>query len=208
MNHTPSKLGRLGVTTLGVTTLSTITLVSVYLLILVGGIVRSTGSGMGCPDWPRCFGKWVPPTEAKQLPADYKEVYSQQRAAKNERFASYLGAFGFAQLADQIRNDTSILEEEDFNATKTWIEYLNRLMGALVGVLILATFVASLRHWQRDRWLVGGTFATPCCRGSAGVDWLSGSINQFAPLDDYRTHATSIADCGTAHVCGTTDKRC
>ncbi len=155
MNLRPSKLSRLGVTRLSV-----VTLVSVYVLILVGGIVRSTGSGMGCPDWPKCFGQWVPPTEAGQLPANYQEIYSQQRAAKNERFANYLGAFGFAQLADQIKNDPSILEEEDFNATKTWIEYLNRLMGAVVGLLILATFLVSLRYWNRDRWLVGGTFAT------------------------------------------------
>lgn len=150
MSLTSSKLSRISI----------VTLVSVYLLILVGGIVRSTGSGMGCPDWPQCFGRWIPPTEANQLPANYKETYSQQRAAKNERFASYLGALGFVQLADQVRNDASILEEEDFNATKTWIEYLNRLLGVFVGLLILATFVASLRHWHQDRWLVGGAFVT------------------------------------------------
>lgn len=150
MSLRPSKLSRLSV----------ITLVSVYLLILVGGIVRSTGSGMGCPDWPKCFGRWVPPTEVSQLPADYKHIYSQQRAAKNERFTNYLGAFGFAQLADQIRNDASILEKEEFNATKTWIEYVNRLMGAIVGLLILATFVVSLRLWYQDRLLVWVSFAT------------------------------------------------
>lgn len=150
MNH---KLGRLS-------RLSTITLISVYLLILVGGIVRSTGSGMGCPDWPKCFGSWVPPTEVSQLPADYKDIYSQQRVAKNERFARYLSAFGFANLANQIKNDPTIREEGNFNATKTWIEYVNRLIGAVVGLLILATFVVSLRYWKHDRILVIATFAT------------------------------------------------
>ncbi|MGB3848889.1 MAG: COX15/CtaA family protein [Tunicatimonas sp.] len=140
--------------------LSVLTLWSVYFLILVGGIVRSTGSGMGCPDWPKCFGSWVPPTEESQLPLDYKEAYAQQRLAKNERLANYLGALGFAQLADQLQNDSSIGEEEDFNATKTWVEYVNRLIGALVGLFILATFAASLSYWKKDKPLVIAAGAT------------------------------------------------
>ena len=120
------------------------TLIAVYFLILVGGIVRSSGSGMGCPDWPRCFGRWTPPTSAGQLPENYKEVNSSFREKKNQKFIHYLRAFGFQATAEKMQQDKSILEEEDFNVTKAWIEYVNRLVGVMIGLLIVALFWKSI----------------------------------------------------------------
>ena len=133
--------------------LSLSTLVAVYILILVGGIVRSSGSGMGCPDWPKCFGNWVPPTTVSDLPSDYKEVYSAYRHKKNVRFARYLRLIGLDDTADKLLRDESVKEEGDFNPTNTWIEYFNRLTGVTIGILIFAVFVYSLKFWNSERRL-------------------------------------------------------
>jgi heme a synthase len=133
--------------------LSGITVVAVYFLILVGGIVRSTGSGMGCPDWPKCFGSVVPPTSVEQLPANYQEIYLEKRLAKNDRFVATLSKLGFTETAKQLSNDKSIQVEEEFNATKTWIEYINRLIGVVIGLLILATLIKSFSLWSLDKWI-------------------------------------------------------
>ncbi len=142
-----------GMSSRGFYRLSLSTLIAVYVLILVGGIVRSTGSGMGCPDWPRCFGAWVPPTSVGELPENYKEIYSEHRHQKNVKFAKYLSALGFSETAENILADESILHEADFNAVKTWIEYINRLIGAVIGLFIASLFLYSIRFRKsRPSW--------------------------------------------------------
>ena len=152
-------------------TFGVLTVASVFLLILVGGVVRSTGSGMGCPDWPKCFGQWIPPTEASQLPANYKEVYTAQRVAKNQKLARTLQKMGFAQVAGSIFAHPTQYIETDFNAVKTWIEYVNRLLGALIGVFVLLTVVFALPYWRHDRtvfWLALVSFLLTGVQGYLG----------------------------------------
>jgi heme a synthase len=117
---------------------------------MVGGVVRSTGSGMGCPDWPKCFGQWVPPTSIEQLPDNYKEVYSSIREKKNLKFASYLSFIGLEETASKILEDKAILKEADFNPIKTWIEYINRLIGVVIGGFIVVLFWRS-RKFRKIR---------------------------------------------------------
>ncbi|MCA8831285.1 COX15/CtaA family protein [Hymenobacter pini] len=148
-----------------------LTVVAVYVLILVGGIVRSTGSGMGCPDWPKCFGSWVPPTHISQLPANYKEIYTAQRVAKNQKLAARLERMGFHQVAGDIFAHPTQYIETDFNPVKTWIEYVNRLVGALIGVFVFGTVVFALPYWRRDPvvfWLAFGSFLLTGVQGWLG----------------------------------------
>ncbi len=97
------------------------TILSVYLLIFIGGVVRATGSGMGCPDWPKCFGQWIPPTSVNQLPINYQEIFG-------------------AKLKGEV----------EFNAFKTWTEYVNRLFGVLIGIFIFISFILSYKKYRKS----------------------------------------------------------
>lgn len=98
-----------------------LTITSVIVLIFVGGIVRATGSGMGCPDWPKCFGSWIPPTNIDQLPQNYQEIFGEK-----------------------------LKGEVVFNPIKTWIEYLNRLLGVLIGFFVFLTFLFSFIVYRKS----------------------------------------------------------
>lgn len=122
-----------------------LTIITVYLLILAGGIVRGTGSGMGCPDWPQCFGRWIPPTEVSQLPPNYQQIYG-------------------AKLKGEV----------EFNAVKTWIEYVNRLLGAFAGLLVFALLLSSIAYFRRNTPVFWGSLATFVLIGANG--WLGSRV--------------------------------
>jgi cytochrome c oxidase assembly protein subunit 15 len=128
-----------------------LTIVLLFVLILAGGVVRSTGSGMGCPDWPKCFGRYIPPTSSSDLPKDYKQKYVAGREAKNQRFAKTLDVFGFSDLATRLRQDKSILVPEEFNAAKTWTEYVNRLLGEITGLFLVLVAVYAFSYWKNNK---------------------------------------------------------
>lgn len=131
-----------------------ITIILLFVLILAGGVVRSTGSGMGCPDWPKCFGRYIPPTSVSELPANYKKMYADGRLAKNQKFAKMLDVFGYSDMAMRIRSDKSILVPEDFNSARTWTEYVNRLIGAISGIFLFLCIVYSFKYWESSKLIV------------------------------------------------------
>lgn len=150
-------------------TFSLATIIAVYALILVGGIVRSTGSGMGCPDWPQCFGSWVPPADESELPPDYAEQLTQKRLEKNERFYRLLDRLGIDHAP--LSEDHTVGEHIYFNPVKAWIEYLNRVVGVLVGFFIFLTLLFSLKlykKYKRVTWLSLLTFVLVCFQGWQG----------------------------------------
>lgn len=112
------------------------TVIATLLLILVGGLVRASGAGLGCPDWPKCYGLWIPPTTVSEVPSGFNIA--------------------------------------EFNAIKTWTEYINRLIGVLIGLLITATFVQSIRYRKEKVSITvasGAAFVLVIFQG-----WLGGQV--------------------------------
>jgi heme a synthase len=138
----------------GFVRLNWVTLVLIYLVIIAGSVVRTSGSGMGCPDWPTCFGRLIPPTREAQLPANYREIYGEKRVQKVEKFARFLTAIGMSETAEKIKNDPRTYEDLPFNAGKTWTEYGNRLVGFLSGNGVLLILLWTLLRYRKDKRLV------------------------------------------------------
>ncbi len=128
----------------------TYTIIAIYFLILIGGVVRSTGAGMGCPDWPKCFDTWIPPTDEAQLPSNYAERLTEQRKKKNERFEKLMTTLGFGSVIHSSSSH-NVYENIYFNVTKAWIEYLNRIVGVIIGLLIFITLLLSFSLWRKDK---------------------------------------------------------
>ena len=119
--------------------LGLLTILFVYLVIIAGSVVRASGAGMGCPDWPTCFGQLIPPTDEAQLPANYHEIYAQR---------------GY--------------ENTEFNPVKTWTEYGNRLIGVTLGIFVLMTAWSSRQYLKTDKTVFYLSLATVFLIGFQG----------------------------------------
>ena len=128
-----------------------VSLIIIYLVIAAGSIVRMTGSGMGCPDWPKCFGYWIPPTERSQLDwlpnHEYTKgqviILDQELRIAERSFNSRLN-YDPKNWEHYTKHDYAL-----FNPYHTWIEYLNRLLGAIAGLAVLVMTVLSF--WLKKK---------------------------------------------------------
>jgi len=130
-----------------------IAILGTYLVIIAGAVVRGTGSGLGCPDWPKCFGNWVPPIDISELPENYKEVF-------------------------KIAGKTIA----DFDPFKTWTEYLNRLLGALLGLVMVILYFYSFKLKNIEKnlsWFCGGLLLLILVQGGVGAMVVSTHLKPY-----------------------------
>jgi cytochrome c oxidase assembly protein subunit 15 len=134
----------------------------VYLVIIAGAVVRMTGSGMGCPDWPKCFGYYIPPTNEGELKWQPDRLFEKgQVIIKDETLQ--ISKETFTTKAAFNSDNWELYTKHDyaiFNPWHTWIEYINRLFGALAGLATLLLAITSIKFWKKKKripilaWLV------------------------------------------------------
>ncbi|MBI6119933.1 COX15/CtaA family protein [Salegentibacter maritimus] len=130
-----------------------ISLILVYLVIVAGAVVRMTGSGMGCPDWPKCFGYYIPPTEVSELEFQANREYEKGQVIIVDETLK-VAAEDFTSKEVYNEENWSTYTKHDyaiFNPVHTWVEYINRLAGALAGFAVLIMAILSFRKWKSNK---------------------------------------------------------
>lgn len=114
------------------------TLFFVILLVFIGATVRVTGAGLGCPDWPTCWGKLIPPWDVSQVDFDKLPVERFQKKA--------------VRLGRDPSEVTVASLKREFNPRHVWTEYLNRLSSLPVAVCSLGLLLfAFIRRGTRGK---------------------------------------------------------
>ena len=136
-------------------------LILVLFVIIAGSLVRMTGSGMGCPDWPKCFGYLIPPTNISQI------EWKPNTEFKKGIIVRFDGNLIYAKKDFKTYNSIDLNNWEnytkhnysDFDPIKTWIEFLNRLLGVIAGLATLLMLFFSFSYWKEKKILVLISFA-------------------------------------------------
>lgn len=116
------------------------TVILLYLVVIAGSIVRATGAGMGCPDWPKCYGKLIPPTRVEEIDFSRLDIEKYRNAWQRSGH-------------DPIEVTEETLKR-DFDAVATWTEFINRVFGMISGLAALATFFCAVIAVPHRRWLL------------------------------------------------------
>lgn len=112
---------------------------------MVGAVVRATGSGMGCPDWPTCWGCLIPPTNADQIDPAKLDI---------EKYRIKAARHGIAPESITVESVIA-----NYNPAHTWIEYINRLTSMPLSLLTLAAFIMSFSQRKKRPSVFWASFA-------------------------------------------------
>lgn len=155
---------------------ASVTLVLLYLVIIAGSIVRATGSGMGCPDWPKCFGYYIPPTNPAQI--QFQEGHEYKKSMMiivEDTLWRSKADFTSAKKFDHSNWEKyPVHNYAKFFVKQTWVEYVNRLIGAVSAISLLALLILALLRIKKDKFTFFVLIAGMCVM--AFVIWLGAVV--------------------------------
>lgn len=163
---------------------SLLTFLFTFLVILAGSVVRVTQSGMGCPDWPKCFGYYIPPTSPDQVDFHLQMEYKKgMMVIENDTL--WRAKSNFISGTSFNRENWEKYPKHDyaeFYVLQTWIEYINRLLGAVMGLFVLGMMVCSFSYLSSNKKLIVLSFLMLFLTGFQG--WLGALVvaSNLAPL--------------------------
>ena len=164
---------------------SKLSLVLVFFVILAGSLVRMTGSGMGCPDWPKCFGYLIPPTNIEKITWKPNQPYNKgvMILHDNKFFNSkkkFISESSFESInwIPYTKHDYT-----KFDPLNTWFEFVNRLIGAIAGFSTLIMFFLSTYEFKRNKNL---TFLSGLVVLSMGFQAWLGKLVVDSNLSPYK----------------------
>lgn len=130
-----------------------IAIISVYLIFLAGAIVRMTGSGMGCPDWPKCFGYYIPPTSEEQITWKPNTVFNEGFIIIKDEVLFVAEHDLKTAVAFNQKNWSAYTKHDynKFNKFHTWTEYINRLVSVLAGFVFLFLIYGAFTLRKTDK---------------------------------------------------------
>jgi len=130
-----------------------IAIISVYLIFLAGAIVRMTGSGMGCPDWPKCFGYYIPPTSEEQITWKANTTYKEGLIIIKDEVLFVAESDLKTEKNFNPENWTAYTKHSynKFNKFHTWTEYINRLVSVLAGFVFLFLIHGAFKLRKTDK---------------------------------------------------------
>ena len=147
--------------------LAVTTVLSIFALVTLGGVVRLTGSGLGCPDWPLCHGRIIPPLETDTL-IEYSHrlmasiagvlilstAIAVWRSYRNQRWLLLPASIGLVLLGVQVLlGGFTVLGELPSVMVLAHLAVAEALMASMIVVCVVA-FVGSSARWTP--WSEGG----------------------------------------------------
>src|SRR5215813_7896509 len=120
---------------MGVYRLAVVTAFATFCLLIAGGLVSTTESGLACPDWPLCEGKVFP-----------KMVNGKQFEHTHRLVASAVATLTFVLCAMIFRRRRADRVLTRLGAAAAVLVIVQALLGALTVKLALPAWVSSLHQ--------------------------------------------------------------